>query len=117
MARVLAAAEQAAQDIPPKFYVGAAIGSFTGVIQAVDLKGDAPEVRLVLSAGEKSINCVLFGMDLDEVRAALGNKVSVTGRAIYEGRTGLPSRIEIRRIQRFTNNSILGRSGLSLIHI
>ncbi len=111
VARVLAAAKQAAQDASPQFYVGGAIGSFTGVIQAVDLKGDAPEVRLVLSAGGKSVNCVLFGMDLDEVRAALGSKVSVTGRAIYEGRSGLPSRIEIRRIQRFSKNSILGLSG------
>ena len=111
VSKVLEAARLAALAAPPKFFVGRAFGSFVGVIEAVDLKGDAPEVRLVLSAGGKSIDCILFDMDMEEVRAALGNRVSVTGKAIYEGQTGLPSRIEIRRIQRFSNENILSLSG------
>ena len=58
--RVIQSAKAAALAVPQKFFVGDAIGTFDGVIQAVDLKGDAPEVRLVLSAGGKSIDCVLF---------------------------------------------------------
>ncbi|OWU70042.1 hypothetical protein [Phaeobacter sp. 22II1-1F12B] len=109
--RIIQSAQAAALSVPPKFFVGDAIGTFDGVIQAVDLKGDAPEVRLVLSAGGKSIDCVLFDMDIEDVRVALGNRVAVTGRAIYEGQTGLPSRIEIRRMARFPIGSIKDLSG------
>lgn len=110
--KIIRAAQDVAEAVPTRFFVGEAIGTFDGVIQAVDLKGDAPEARLILSAGGKPIECVLFGMDLEEVRLSLGNRVAVTGRAIYEGKTGLPSRIEIRRIKRFASVDSLDLSGI-----
>lgn len=106
VAKIIQSAQHMAEAAPSKFYVGNALGSFDGVIEAVDLKGDAPAARLILSAGGKPIDCILFNMDIDDVRSALGSRVSVSGRAIYEGRTGLPSRIEIRKIRRLTDGSI-----------
>ena len=111
VSKVIDAAKAAADAMPPKFFVGNAIGAFDGVIEAVDLKGDAPEARLVLSAGGKGIDCVLFDMPLENMQAALGNRVSATGRAIYEGHTGLPSRIEIRQISVIQNLPTKGLSG------
>ncbi len=106
VSRLIASAKAAADAAPAKFFSGSAIGTFFGEIQAVDLKGDVPDARLILSPGGKPIECVLYGMDLSEVRLALGSRVSVTGTAIYEGQTGLPSRIEIRKIQTFEGCSI-----------
>ncbi|MCP5365842.1 MAG: hypothetical protein H6905_11550 [Hyphomicrobiales bacterium] len=109
--RVISSAKSAAESVKPRFFVGDAIGSFDGVIEAVDLKGDAPEARLVLTAGGKRIECVLFDMQLEEMQAVLGNRVSVTGRAVYEGLTGLPSRIEIRRARVIAKADSTGLSG------
>lgn len=95
----------------PRYFVGEAVGSFDGIIQAVDLKGEAPEARLILSAGGIPIECVLIGMDLDEVRKALGSRVSATGSAIYEGDTGLPTRIEVRSITSYPRVPISQWSG------
>lgn len=109
--KIIMAEQRLASIEPPRYFVGEAIGTFDGVIEAVDLKGEAPDARLILSAGGKPIDCVLFGMDLDEVRQALGSRVAATGRAIYEGRTGLPSRLEIRKIKTYNDSDILSLHG------
>jgi len=109
--KIIMAEQHLASIEPARYFVGEAIGTFDGVIEAVDLKGEAPDARLMLSAGGKPIDCVLFGMDLDEVRQALGSRVAATGRAIYEGKTGLPSRLEIRKIKTYSDTDILSLRG------
>jgi hypothetical protein len=100
--KIIQSAQIAASSIASAFYIGSAFGSFDGVIEAVDLKGDAPAARLILSAGGKPIDCILLN---------LGSRVSVSGRAIYEGKTGLPSRIEIRKVRRLLGGSIMDLCG------
>lgn len=104
--KIIQSAQMAASSAASAFYIGSAYGSFDGVIEAVDLKGDAPAARLILSAGGKPIDCILLNLDISDVRSALGSRVSVSGRAIYEGKTGLPSRIEIRKVRRLLGGSI-----------
>jgi hypothetical protein len=99
--RIIRAELDTAASEPVKYFVGEATGTFDGVIEAIDLKGEAPDARLILSAGGKPIDCILMGLDLDEVRRALGSRIAATGRAIYEGKTGLPSRLEIRSIKQY----------------
>lgn len=110
--KIIQSAQSAAEDAACRYFIGNTIGTFDGVIEAVDLKGDAPAARLILSAGGKPIDCVLVKMDLDDVRSALGSRVSVSGRAIYEGRTGLPSRLEIRKIRRLGDRKISDLRGM-----
>lgn len=109
--KIIQSAQMAASSVASAFYVGSAFGSFDGVIEAVDLKGDAPAARLILSAGGKPIDCILLNLDISDVRSALGSRVSVSGRAIYEGKTGLPSRIEIRKVRRLLGGSIADLCG------
>jgi hypothetical protein len=109
--KIIQSAQIAASSIASAFYIGSAFGSFDGVIEAVDLKGDAPAARLILSAGGKPIDCILLNLDISDVRSALGSRVSVSGRAIYEGKTGLPSRIEIRKVRRLLGGSIMDLCG------
>ncbi|MEL7405302.1 MAG: hypothetical protein AAGJ89_17890 [Pseudomonadota bacterium] len=111
VAAIVNKAQKQADQAVSNFFVGSAIGSFDGVIEAVDLAGDAPSARLILSAGGKPIDSVLFDMDLEEVRMALGSRVRVTGRAIYGAASALPVRIEIRSIERVGQSSIIDLAG------
>ena len=79
---------------PRQWFVGVAYGSFDGTIRAVDLRGALPEVKFVLTAGGKQIDCVFRGSDVEVLCQALNQRVRVTGRATYDGRSGLPRRID-----------------------
>lgn len=87
--------------VPPedRFFAGVAIGTFDGEIKEVDLRGDTPRVKLILSAGGKEIDCVCSGMSTDELREALDRRVAVEARAHYSGDSGLPERIEILNLK------------------
>jgi len=89
-------------DIPrageTKWYIGVAIGSFDGTVRAVDLRGALPEIKLVLTAGSRQIDCVCRVEQIETIRTALNRRVRLEGRAIYDGRSGLPRRIEVSHI-------------------
>jgi len=78
-----------------RLYSGVAIGTFDGTIKEVDLRGDTPRLKLILRAGGKEIDCVYFGATSEQIREILDRRVSVEGRAHYNGQSGLPERIEI----------------------
>lgn len=82
-----------------RWFKGAAHGEFKGTILAVDLRGALPEVKLILSAGGKQIDCVCRQEDVETIRATLNHRVRVSGRAIYDGKSGLPRRIQVTSIQ------------------
>jgi hypothetical protein len=82
-----------------EWYKGAAHGTFIGTILQVDLRGALPEVKLVLSAGGKQIDCVCRANDVEIIRSTLNRRVRVSGTAIYDGKTGLPRRIRVSDIQ------------------
>lgn len=100
-------AERAEASINPEagrptvrgWFKGAAIGAFDGVLRMADLRGALPEIKLALSAGGKEIDCVCKGVAIPTIGAALNRRVRVSGRAIYDGNSGLPRRVEVTHIE------------------
>jgi hypothetical protein len=88
-------AQKVATPTVTRLYSGIAIGSFDGTIKEVDLRGETPRLKLILRAGGKEIDCVYFGATSDQVREILDRRVFIEGRAHYDGRSGLPERVEI----------------------
>ena len=76
-------------------FKGAAHGTFRGELKEVDLRGSLPETKLVLPGG-KEIDCVWAAEDIDIIRDALAKRVRLYGRAIYDGKSGLPRRLEVQ---------------------
>ncbi len=87
------------------WYKGIVEGSFDGSIKAVDLRGRLPEIMLILTAGNKKIDCVCTENDVESIRKNLDRRVRIFGRAIYDGRSGLPRRIEVRQIEPVANET------------
>lgn len=81
------------------WFRGVVIGSFDGALEYVDARGSLPQIKLTLSAGSNLIDCVCRAEDLDAIGGALGHRVRVFGRAIYDGATGLPRRVEVTKIE------------------
>lgn len=82
----------------PKLFTGFAYGSFDGRILEVDLRGEVPQVMLILSAGGREIKCSCPGLSADDIRAVLNRRVNVNGRAFYDGSSGLPAKIEVSHL-------------------
>lgn len=87
------------------WYKGVVDASFDGSIKAVDLRGQLPEIKLILTAGDKQLDCVCRAEDIDVIRANLDSRVHIYGRAIYDGRSGLPRRVEVRQIEPMADTS------------
>jgi|HubBroStandDraft_1064217.scaffolds.fasta_scaffold00065_4 hypothetical protein len=91
--------EHAAVNDLTSYFRGVATGSFDGTVEAVDIRGTNPLVKLILAAGRREIDCICRGMDNDELGKVLGKRVWIEGRAHYDGSSGLPARIEIINMQ------------------
>ena len=85
-------------QISNEWFRGTAEGSFIGELRAVDLRGALPSIKLVLSAGGKQIDGICSADDVEAIRSALNHRVRISGQAIYDGRSGLPARVQIRDI-------------------
>ena len=85
---------------PLKWFRGLVEGRFDGELQEVDLRGSVPQCALVVGPGHQ-IDCIFRDADLPQIGTALTSRarVRLTGRAIYDGRSGLPARLEIRDIE------------------
>ena len=81
------------------WFEGKAIGTFDGEVRAVDLRGSLPELKLILSAGGKQMDCVCRSVDIESIRDSLNRRVRLSGTAIYDGRSGLPRRLEVSSIE------------------
>ncbi|MBU6448348.1 MAG: hypothetical protein KGQ26_01865 [Rhodospirillales bacterium] len=97
------------KSIRGNWYSGAAIGSFDGVLDYVDLRGSLPQIKLTLSAGGKEIDCVCSREDIESLGDALHNRVRVYGRAIYSSESPLPLRVEVSSIQAIKKDGDLSR--------
>ena len=98
---------RAAMGLPPKvaapeepnWFRGIARSSFVGQILEADFRGALPQGKLILAAGGREIDCVFRDIDVEELRNYLkGPRVRVEGRAIYDGKFGLPRRVEVSLI-------------------
>lgn len=107
--RATAVWAQAVEPEEQTWFKGKAHGEFVGAVEAVDLRGALPEVKLVLSAGGKQIDCVCRGLEVEEIRAALHRRVRLGGVAYYDGKSGLPRRLEVVRIEHFKEDADLSR--------
>lgn len=81
-----------------RWFEGTAHGTFDGEVKAVDLRGSQPEVKLILSAGDKEIDCVFRSSDIFQIGKALNRRVRVSGRAFYDRRYPLPVRLEVSKL-------------------
>jgi hypothetical protein len=87
------------EEMPSEeWYKGTAHGEFDGEVRAVDLRGALPELKLILTAGGKQIDCVCRAIDIETIRMALNRRVRMSGAAIYDGTSGLPRRLEVTSI-------------------
>ena len=81
------------------WYEGVAYGSFDGVLNYVDTRGDVPQIKLTLSAGGKEIDCICKREDIDALGTALSHRVRVHGKCIYVSASPLPMRVEVSSIE------------------
>ena len=91
------------------WFKGQAFGSFEGTVLEADLRGALPSIKLVLSAGGEQIDCVCRPEDIEMIREALKRRVRLYGNAIYDGRSGLPKRIQVSDIQPVAQGDDLSR--------
>ncbi|MCB1470400.1 MAG: hypothetical protein KDK08_25350 [Rhizobiaceae bacterium] len=86
-------------EIPVRpWFSGVVVGTFDGVLQVVDLRGSLPAIKLKLSAGGKEVDCVCRADHVETIGASLNKRVRISGRAIYDGKSGLPRRVEVADI-------------------
>ena len=86
------------------WYKGTVHASFDGAIKAVDLRGELPEIKLILTAGGKELDCVCRIEDKGVIRDSLDSRVRVNGHAYYDGKSGLPRRVEVYGIEPMTGD-------------
>ena len=81
-----------------RYYRGRAIGSFDGELKEIDNRGLILRGKLVLSAGNLEIDCVMNKERVPEVREAFDKRVIIEGIAHYDGENQLPIRIDVTTI-------------------
>lgn len=101
--------ERAARVEQVVYYRGHAREAFDGTIKAADLRGDLPRVTLILTAGGKEIDCICKRLTIDEIRVALDRRVWAEGIAVYSGKSALPSRVEIDKINLLSSEADLSK--------
>lgn len=82
-----------------KWFSGAVMGSFDGMLDYVDARGSLPQIKLTLSAGGVEIDCTCKREDIEAISGGLSRRVRVFGRAIYSSKSPLPLRVEVTDIQ------------------
>ncbi len=88
-----------------QWFTGAAFGSFDGKLEYVDTRGSLPQIKLLLTAGGKEIDCVCRREDVETLGDALTKRVRIYGRSIYDGSNPLPIRIEVTSIEPVSEGS------------
>lgn len=99
-----AQAEKVLSDIKrmeskPAYFEGMALGSFDGTLRAVDFQQAQKIGVLRLSAGDLPLTCDISRVSLEEITAALEKRAVFYGTARYDGKSGLPKLLEVRRIE------------------
>lgn len=88
-------------------FAGSAWGAFDGRLQEIDLRAvDTRTGYFVLTAGGVEVPCVLY-VDIEDIRDIFDHRVIVEGDAIYNGKSAIPERLEIRSIRRIEGRGLL----------
>lgn len=88
-----------AKEEPPAPYIGSAYDAFDGTIKEVDLRDAVWSGKLVLTGSKVELHCTFKDMALDDVRKNLDTRVWAEGLAVYTGKSGLPHRLEVKRMR------------------
>jgi len=92
-------------EVSRQWYKGIAQSTFEGEVKEVNLRGALPEGKLILTAGGIELDCVFREVNIEQIREALDRRVRVGGTAYYDGRSGLPRRIEVTSLNPITEPS------------
>lgn len=103
--RIISDALDAANSAPLRFFKGTALETYDGVVKLVDIRGLFPEAKLILSAGGKEVSCVIPADRVELLRASLGHRALVTGRAQHDGWSMIPERIDVTSIKPIDDSS------------
>ena len=96
--KVFLARAQEATRLPDKqsWFRGTAIATFDGTVVVEDIRDiSSPRLVLRLTAGGKEIECHWLGFSSEEHHNVLGKRVRVQAKAHYDGKSGLPVRLDI----------------------
>lgn len=88
-------------------YRGVAYSRFDGKIKEIDARGRFWTAKLVLTAGEKEIDCIIRDEDEHGARSLFEERCSVYGKCVYDGKSFLPARMHITRFEPIPNRSDL----------
>ena len=98
-------AEEALREAPETgtsaqaYYQGTAIGGFDGTLEVLDGRGQALRAKLITTAGNMEIDCVVPRHLFELLRDNWERRVRIEGTAHYEGNRALPSRIDVLDIR------------------
>lgn len=90
-------------------YKGVATGSFDGVLQVMDSRGQVLRAKLITTAGRVSIDCVVPKGLTQEFADAFDQRVRIEGTAHYDGERLLPARVDVRAITPIRTDADLRR--------
>ena len=83
----------------PQSYRGSAFSTFDGVLKEIDSRGIMLRGKLVLEPSASEIDCVMNKDRVPEARESFDKRVMINGIARYDGRGGLPVRLDVHKIR------------------
>ena len=90
-------------------YKGAAFGTFDGVLKEIDSRGTMLRGKLVLVPSATEIDCVMNKDRVPAARESFNKRVVIKGTARYDGRGGLPARVDVAEIRAIEQRADLTR--------
>ena len=90
-------------------YRGVALGTFDGVLKEIDSRGTMLRGKLVLVPSTTEIDCVMNKDRVPAARESFDKRVVVRGTARYDGRSGLPTRVDVDEIRTIKQRADLTR--------
>lgn len=80
-------------------YKGIAFGTFDGMLKEIDSRGTVLRGKLVLVPSTTEIDCVMNKDRVPAARESFDKRVVIKGAARYDGRGGLPTRVDVAEIR------------------
>lgn len=79
-------------------FKGVATGSFDGMLQVMDSRGQVLRAQLITTAGRVAIDCVVPKTLTQEFADSFDQRIRIEGTAHYDGERLLPARVDVRTI-------------------
>lgn len=102
-------ADIAKLDAPPLAFIGTAFGTFDGILKEADYRPSKKSGYFWLTAGNVPLRVTIDKLSLEEVGAALDRRARISGLAHYTGKSGLPSLVDVHKIETIQPGDSLAR--------